>query len=61
MGRFVKEDIAVLSFPFSDLSGKKRRPAIVLADLDGSDSILCQITSTARTDKYAVPLMNEGI
>lgn len=59
MGRFVKGDIVVLSFPFSDLSGAKRRPAFVLADLEGTDSILCQITSNARTDKYAVPLTKE--
>jgi len=37
MGRFVKGDIVVLNFPFSDLSGTKRRPALVLADLIGND------------------------
>ena len=31
MGRFVKGDIVVLNFPFSDLSGNKRRPALVVA------------------------------
>jgi hypothetical protein len=41
MGRFVKGNVVVVSFPFSDLSGSKRRPALVLADLDGDDILLC--------------------
>jgi mRNA interferase MazF len=56
MGKPIKGDIVVISFPFSDLSGTKRRPAFVLAALDGQDSILCQITSRAKTDNYAIPL-----
>ena len=56
MGKFVKGDIVVIPFPFSDLSGSKRRPALVIADLDGNDMILCQITSVARDDTYAVPI-----
>jgi mRNA interferase MazF len=31
LGRFVKGDIEVLNFPFSDLSQTKRRPAVVIA------------------------------
>ena len=31
MGKFVKGDIVVIPFPFSDLSGSKRRPALVIA------------------------------
>jgi len=56
MGKFVKGDVVVIPFPFSDLSGSKRRPALVVADLHGDDVILCQITSTARDDDYAIPL-----
>ncbi|GHU26134.1 mRNA interferase PemK [Spirochaetia bacterium] len=56
MGRFMKGDVVVVPFPFSDLRGTKRRPAFVLADLDGDDIILCQITSQSRTDRYAIPL-----
>lgn len=56
MGRFVKGDIVVIPFPFSDLSGSKRRPAIVLADLDGDDLILAQITSKDIGDSYSVAL-----
>ena len=56
MGKFMKGDIVVIPFPFYDLSGSKRRPALVLADLDGNDVILCQITSVARNDDYAVSI-----
>jgi mRNA interferase MazF len=59
MGRFVKGDVVVLNYPFSDFSGTKRRPALVIADLDDDDVILCQITSQAKTDKYAVKLQDE--
>lgn len=56
MVQFVRGDIVVLNFPFSDLSQTKRRPALVLATLRGDDVILCQITGQARTDEYSVDL-----
>jgi len=56
LGQFVKGDIVVLNFPFSDLSQTKRRPALVLEALQGNDVILCQITSQARIDAYSLPL-----
>jgi len=56
MGRFVKGDVVVIPFPFSDLSKSKRRPALVLAGLKGADVILCQITSENVRDEYAIPL-----
>ena len=56
MGRFVKGDVVVVPFPFSDLSEAKRRPALVLAPLMGDDVILCQITTPARLDGYSIPI-----
>jgi len=44
--RFVKGDVVVVPFPFSDLSTVKRRPAL--------DVILCQITSQQIRDPCAV-------
>jgi len=56
MGKFVKGDVVVVPFPFSDLSASKKRPALVVATLTGDDVILCQITSQAISDRYAIPL-----
>ena len=56
MGRFVKGDVVVMPFPYSDLSAAKKRPALVVAALDGDDVILCQITSQTISDKYAISL-----
>jgi mRNA interferase MazF len=35
VAKFVKGEVVVLPFPFSDLSQTKRRPAMVLATLQG--------------------------
>ncbi len=56
MARFVKGDVVVIPFPFSDLSQSKRRPALVVATLEGDDVILCQLTSKTIRDDYAIPL-----
>lgn len=58
MAKFVKGNV-VVPFPFSDLSTAKRRPALVLAALQGDDLILCQITSKATKDAYAIPLEDQ--
>ena len=58
MEEFVKGDVVVLPFPFSDLSKSKKRPALVVANLQGDDVILCQITSEARIDDYFIVLIN---
>lgn len=56
MARFVKGDVVVVPFPFSDLTRAKRRPALVIAELEGDDLILCQITSQRIRDRYAVSI-----
>lgn len=56
MGAFVTGNVVVAPFPFSDLSAAKKHPAVVVATLTGDDVILCQITSQAVSDSYAVPL-----
>src|SRR6266705_190243 len=55
MGSFVKGEVVVLPFPFSDLSDSKRRPALVLAKLSGDDLFLCMITRSPR-DRDSIPL-----
>ena len=58
MARFVKGDVVVVPFPFSDLSQSKRRPALMIASLEGEDAILCQITSKTIRDSYAISIDN---
>ena len=58
MEKFVKGDVVVLPFPFSDLTKSKRRPALVVANLEGDGIILCQITTEARIDDYSIVLTN---
>lgn len=59
MEEFVKGDVVVVPFPFSDLSQSKKRPALVAANLEGEDLILCQITSEARIDRYSIALCQD--
>lgn len=56
MAIFVKGDVVVVPFPFSDLTQAKRRPALVIAELEGDDLILCQITSQYIGDKYVISI-----
>jgi mRNA interferase MazF len=46
----------IVVIPFPRIDGGKGRPALVIADLPGADLILCQITSRAHSDAFAVPL-----
>lgn len=50
-------EVVVLPFPQTNLQSGKRRPALVVADVNGDDLILCQITSRLRSDGYSVPLV----
>lgn len=59
MATFVKGDVVIVPFPFSDLTQTKRRSALVITTLSGDDLILCQITSQSRTDSYAIAITNE--
>jgi len=56
MERFIKGDVVVVPFPFSDLTAAKRRPALVITELSGDDLILCQITSNKIIDTYSIEL-----
>ncbi len=56
MEKPVKGDIVVVPFPFSNLSGAKRRPAMVVSNLEGNDLILCQISTKNFCDNYSISL-----
>ncbi len=49
----------LVTFPFSDLSQAKLRPALVIAGIGRGDWILCQITSNPYGDVYATALSDE--
>jgi mRNA interferase MazF len=48
--------VALVTFPFSDLSQASLRPAVVLADAGRGDFVLCQVTSNAFADPLAIEL-----
>lgn len=57
MGLFIKGQVLKVLFPFSDLSDAKKRLGLVVATIQGDDTILCQITSqNDEQDPYAIPL-----
>ncbi|MFA4819411.1 MAG: type II toxin-antitoxin system PemK/MazF family toxin [Candidatus Aenigmatarchaeota archaeon] len=56
MEGLVKGDVVVLPFPFSDLSASKRRPALVIAEGEYGDVIMCQITSKPKKGAEAIEL-----
>lgn len=61
MERFVAGDIVVVSFPYTNLAQTRKRPALVLADLEGDDIVICEITSRIRKDNYVVSLENKDL
>jgi mRNA interferase MazF len=59
MERFIKGDIVVIPFPYSDLTNYKKRPALVIAEASMGDLILCQITSRDFKDEFAVNITDD--
>lgn len=56
MSSYLKGDIVLVSFPFSDLTSKKVRPAIIISNSivnKSTDVILAQITSNLHNDDYS--------
>ena len=53
-----QQDILLVPFPFSDQSGKKVRPVLVLSNSNynrfGEDVIVCAITSNLKQNRYSV-------
>ena len=57
MGAPARGEVVLVSFPFTDLTGRTLRPAVVLAAGDQRDDIiLCQITSQDYGDREAVAI-----
>ena len=56
MGRFAVGQVVSSAIPFSDLSDRKYRPALIVALADLDDLVLCQITSKAYVSTKAIEL-----
>lgn len=52
--------VVLVTFPFSDLSQTKLRPAVVLARASKGDWVLSQITSKSYSDSRAVELTDKS-
>jgi mRNA interferase MazF len=61
MEAFVKGDIVIMPFPFTDLKATKKRPALVIATLIGDDLIVCQITGKIKEDSYVISLKDSEL
>jgi mRNA interferase MazF len=50
-------DVLLARFPYTDLTGDKRRPVLVLSsNNDGADLIVCAITSRPYDGPYDIPV-----
>ena len=49
-------DVVLLKFPFTDNTGVKKRPALILKNCEDGDVIVCRITSKIYRSKYDVYL-----
>ena len=60
-----QRDIILVPFPFSDQSGTKVRPALVLSkddfNLNSRDIIICGITSNISKDFYSVKIEQKDL
>ena len=56
MGKFTVGSVVLVAFPFSNLKGQKIRPALVLANVEFNNLILCQITSKQYSSKISICL-----
>ena len=59
MEEFVKGDIIVIEFPFSDLKNSKRRPALIIKNPKGDDLIVSQITGESYEKEVEIALKKE--
>src|SRR4030042_828665 len=59
MEGFVKGDVVILEFPFSNLVQAKRRPSLVIKVPKGDDLIVCQITGMPYKKSVEIPIKLE--
>lgn len=59
MEEFVRGDVVVIEFPYSDLKNVKRRPVLILKVPKGDDVIVAQITGESYENSVEIPLNKE--
>lgn len=59
MGKFIVGDIVIIPFPYTDLSNYKKRPALIIKDLDNQDYLLVMITSKNYDTKHSYKIAKE--
>ena len=64
MSNYLRGDIVLINFPFTDLSGTKVRPAIVISNAKVNktqDLILAQITSNISNDEFSFEIKDKDV
>ena len=59
MEGFVKGEVVVLEFPFSNLIEAKKRPTLIIKVPKGDDLIVCQITGRSYEESVEIPINRE--
>ena len=59
MEEFVKSDVVVIEFPFSNLKNFKRRPVLIIKVPKGEDLIVAQITGNSYENPVEVLIKKE--
>ena len=59
MSEFRFGDIILIRFPFTDASGAKKHPALVLHDTSDNDIIICRITSQVKETKFDIEVTDQ--
>jgi mRNA interferase MazF len=60
MTRFEPGDVILVPFPFSDLTGVKKRPALVLADIEDGHEVICLMLTSVelKSEKHEYSIIN---
>lgn len=52
----------LIPYPYTDLSGTKKRPVVILTEADTfGNHIVAKITSVLRPDLFAFPIENQNV
>ena len=51
-------DVVLVAFPYTNAARTKKRPALVIADTQDQDIVVCRITSQSKNTKYDVKIQD---